>query len=161
MIRILQCQSIYRWSLLIGITLLWLYIGHYDVYIKDILKSLIINNYNFLNLSENSVFQNDTNFERLSTMFYHTFFSSLSIIIIHLLVNNKNFTLIFILFLSFAYGLTISVNEIGKSINFEPFRTTSYRMMTLIISPLPLLIFLIISYKDTYLNVNYDIENKS
>ena len=131
-------QSIYRWILLLIAVMVYLYIGYNESKFHNYLGDVL---YAFFNTSNDKTFFLLPH-ARIITFLFHFCYAGLSMVIIHLFVKNKNITTIFSIFLFFTYALTFSSNEIGKILNFEPLRITAYRMMTLMISPLPLLIFL-------------------
>lgn len=131
-----QHKSI-RMTLLLIALFLWIIIGLLEYY--------LLNFFNVMLFNFSSMFGINLEAHMLSKFpvyLYNILYCGLCIGIIHIMFLHSPTTRIAIILYLVLFILTVILNEAGKLFLYEPFRTTAYRMMTIIVSPFLLIVLI-------------------
>jgi hypothetical protein len=137
----LQMHNIIRILLLVLVTGIWILAGFFDTNIIVFLETLI-----------SSSFPGTSLMEKFPLYIYYSIYCGLCLCIIHLFFWNGPTTRLAALLYVLLFIFTLTVNEAGKILQYEPFRITAYRMMTIIVSPFLLILMISAKYLIQYNN---------
>lgn len=121
---------------------LWFIVGFQEEYLVSRLNDLQNSLYLFMPIEGGA----SISYDRLVTVMYSFLYCGLSILIIHLYFKKWPVTEVAVSFYVVMVAITVILNELGKSIPFDPLRVTAYRLMTVIVSPLPIILIIPIVY---------------
>ncbi len=128
-----------RWYLISFLLVIWILISLQENLIHEGLNILSIEIVSFFKVNPNP---SATEYDRLTIFLYNSIYCGLCLIIIHLYFESWQITrLAFTLYL-LMFIFTVSLNEMGKVLSFAPFRTTAFRLMTVVVSPFLIVLFI-------------------
>lgn len=142
-------RKIGKWILLGAVVAFWLYFGMQEFFFNQVMAACFQKLFTGLGFPDfiygpaepiNS--ELTKNGSRLITLSFGLLYCGFSLLIIQVYFLNLRITRIALGLYLCLFLISILINETGKGWPFEPFRVIAYRIMTLIISPMPIILLI-------------------
>ncbi|AKD03971.1 hypothetical protein PKOR_13765 [Pontibacter korlensis] len=142
-------SKIIKWFLLTVLVAFWLLVGLKEHAIKQAIASSIYFVIKLFDLpavlysSTEHAYANLTKVgSRLITLSYGIAYCGTSLLVIHMYFMNISITKLTLGLYISMFIASLLINEVGKELHFETFRVVAYRIMSMTLSPVPIMLII-------------------